>query len=81
MSQNILVSGTCHQVDILVLPFLKNSLFVTLNGNRGVYKYNANSGGFEPSNSGLPTYMGETTINVIVAEKNCLRVKIFGDFY
>ncbi|MCS0002809.1 glycoside hydrolase family 18 protein [Vibrio alginolyticus] len=59
----------------------KNSLFVTLNGNRGVYKYNANSGGFEPSNSGLPTYMGETTINEIVAQKNCLRVKIFGDFY
>lgn len=59
----------------------KNSLFVTLNGNRGVYKYDANAGGFEPSNSGLPAYMGDTTVNEIVAEKNCLRVKVFGSFY
>ncbi len=59
----------------------KNALFVTLNGNKGVYKYDANAGGFKSSNSGLPAYMGDTTINEILAEKNCLRVEVFNEGY
>lgn len=57
-----------------------NSLFVTLNGNQGVYKYYDNNG-FRPSSYGIPGYKGDIVISEIIAERNCLRVKSKNTYY
>ncbi|WP_045498794.1 glycoside hydrolase family 18 protein [Vibrio hyugaensis] len=57
-----------------------DSLFVTLNGNKGVYRYDVNTGFVEQKN-GLPDYNGDTTVKELLAIKNCLRVQVLNNYF